>query len=126
MCVCVSGNSTEGRGIPGNWERQEGSRHIYLLGKGIADAGAVQMPHGSIHDPSLWGGLHAAHSLSQQQPRGRAGAVTGQGISGGSLPSPSHSVLHLSEHKARGDRSGDMDGLQGSDPTCKNPFGVIS
>lgn len=115
----VNGNSIEGRGIPGTWTRQEESQQIYLLGKGHAEA--LQMLelskcHTVASESNLWGGLHAAHSLSKQQPRETASMVTGQRKPAGFLQSLSHSVLH--ESKALGDRSGDVDGLQGLPEEC--------
>lgn len=113
----MNGNSIEGRGIPGTWTKQEESQQIYLLGKGRAEA--LQMLELSKHhtvasESNLWGGLHGSHSLSKQQLREAAGMVTGQGKPAGFLRSPSHPAPHLTEHKAFGNRSGDMDGLQGS------------
>ena len=112
----MNGNSIEGRGIPGTWMRQEESQQIYLLGKGRAEA--LQMLelskcHTVASESSPQGGLHVAHSLSKQQPRETAGAVTGQGKSAGFLPSPSCSVLHLIEHEALENRFVDMGELQG-------------
>lgn len=129
----MNGNLTEGRGIPGTWTRQEESQQIYLLGKGHAEA--LQMPelskrHTVASESNLRGGLHAAHSLSEQQPRETAGTGTGRGKSAGFLGSPCCSVLHPDPARGTWEQVWGHGGTQritkGTCPACKVSSGVIS
>lgn len=128
----VNGSSIEGRGIPGTWTRQEESQQIYLLGKGHAEV--LQMlelskRHTVASESNLWGGLHAAHSLSKQQPRdlwrGDQARKTCW-LSAIAVP------LCVPPDRAQGTREqiwghGWTPGItRGTCPTCEVPSGVIS